>query len=468
MKLINREIINKNIKISSLQNNDGIVSMQTVDYDFVIDSINKAKTYLIKEKHAEPGQKILLATNGWPQYLIWFIAVSELGMSFAVSDYPNILNSESVAEKLKLFGKIDHLIGNLNSEVIKWYPSIIDRLIDRNVYYDYDDDSCGSTFLCQENDVLLWMTSSGTTNTPKVIAHTHEFYYSLLERNAKLYNLQDTDRCLHTKGLHHGSVTGVYFLPSIKYCAAHFYASADQDDWVDLIQTQKINRCLMFYTMFDNFCKNISVDKKIHDNLMIYVLAKITNDNIEIAVKKLGYKIASIFGCTETSGPLLLPEINLDNVDHYDPNNFGPVIDDFYHMDIDNNEKLIVKMPDGKFVETGDKFLKVDGNFIFLGRENLYRINGKAFYLNAIIESCEEILNQQHGNGFDLVVDQQTNSVYIRSDLDLNLDSLNTALEEKIPDPSYRISKKVIGQRNKFFTGIKFDPEEIRILCRKD
>lgn len=474
MALINREILNPNLKIKLLVDDPNLVSEFT--YKDIIRSINQAKSYLIIEKKCKAGQKVLLATSGWPQYLVWFIACAELGMSFVVSDHPNIENSKSVAKKLTLYGEIDHLIGRMGSEVLTYYPNLINKLIDRDSYFTYKSQEHANTFWAIPDSIILYATSSGTTDTPKVVSYTQRFFSNLLERNAKLYNLKDTDKCLHTKGLHHGSVTGVYFLPTIKYCANHYYAKSFEEDtveemqgkinWVNFIQTEQINRCLMFYDMSDHFVKFADISKKTHDDLTVYVLAKITNSHVDTIVKKFGYKIVSIFGCTETSGPLFLPEINPLNADYYDPLEFGKPLDDFYGIDLDKNQILTVTMPDGNVVSTGDKFHRIKGNYIFAGRENLYRIKGLPVYLNILIEVIEHLLGTKHTEGFDIIFDKEFEKIYIRLDNDTNLDALNYDLTSIIKQKHYAISKKVVGSRNKFFTGIKFDPEIIRLRCR--
>jgi acyl-CoA synthetase (AMP-forming)/AMP-acid ligase II len=475
MELISRKIINSNLVVQSLNDNTGEIS--THSYQEIIQYINQAKTYLIKEKKCKEGQKVLLAMSGWPQYLVWFIACAELGMSFVVSDYPNIENYKSVAKKLNLYGGINHLIGRPKSEVLKHYPSIINRLINSNVIYGYRDQAHADTFWAKSSSIILYATSSGTTDTPKVISYTQKFFYDLLERNARLYNLKDEDRCLHTKGLHHGSVTGVYFLPTLKYCSNHYYAKSydsitkDQTlkspNWVELIQKEKINRCLLFYNMVDHFVQNADLESKQHNDLTVYVLAKISKEHINVIVKKFNYKIASIFGCTETSGPLFLPEITVENSEEYNPANFGNPLDDFYKINLDNNQILTVTMPDGSIISTGDKFQIVNNDYIFYGRENLCRINGLTVYLNTLIEVIEQILDIKHTEEFDIVFDKEFEKIYIRLDFDVDLDDLNRKIVSAINQKHYVISDKVIVPRGKLFTGIKFDPEEIRIRCRK-
>lgn len=480
MNLITREIINKNLVVKSLfySKFNNSFTLEELNYQQLIDYIDRAKTYLILEKNCQVGDKVLLASNQWPEYLVWFFAVSELGMSFIVSDYPALDNSLSVANKLSLYGKIDHIIGEEHSRNIFLLPDNYQKsLITWDCFRHYENKECKNLIRASPQDILLYSTSSGTTSTPKIIKHTHEFFYNLLERNARLYNLKELDRCLHTKGLHHGSVTGVYFLPTIKYCSYHYYAKITIDcttpgtstpqNWVDMLQKENINRCLMFYDMIDNFCDLASLESKKHDNHTAFVLAKINQKHLNIIVKKFGYKIVSIFGCTETSGPLFLPEININNVDSYNLDNFGPVLDNFYKISVDDENNLTVEMPNGEKILTGDKFFIVKNNFIFHGRENLYRINGRAFYLNLLIQVVEQITGLKNLIDFDIVVDQEFNQIYIRLDNDKNLEKLNARISKKIKgDTSYQIRKKIVAPRELFFNGIKFDSEEVRLRCR--
>lgn len=479
MSLITRAIINRNIKIKFLkylQESSEFV-LEEIDYDQIINCIDRVKTYLLLEKNCQPGDKVLLALNVWPHYLIWFIAISELGMSFVVSDYPNIENSLSVANKLSLYGDIKYLISSPRFKGLTHYSHLLSKFVDCNIFTTYENTAYKHKFDALPDSILLYSTSSGTTSTPKIIEHNHKFFYDLLERNARLYNLKETDRCLHSKGLHHGSVTGVYFLPTLKYCSYHYYAQVEMEcvtpgvsvphNWVDLIQKEKINRCLMFYNMTDDFCRLALLEEKKHDELTVFVLAKITQTHLDVIVKKFNYKIMSIFGCTETSGPLFLPEIDINTVDNCNLNDFGTVLDDFYRISIDAENSLIVEMPDGKKILTGDKFSMVKNNFIFHGRENLYRLNGKPFYLDLLILIVEQITGLKNSIGFDIVVDQNLNQIYIRSTDDINLEKLNADISKEIKgDESYQINKKIVAPRDLFFNGIKFDAEEVRLRCR--
>lgn len=477
--IITRDTINKNLRVTSLSVDvNSKVIKHVTSYEDVIKKVNIAKNYLLNQRNCKPGQKVILANFFWPDYLAWYFACCELGIVFVVSDYPK---SEAALTKLEIYGSIDYII--YDHHYPKGFAKLSDKLIDSNkVFSEYNDDSL-SPILVDENSLFMLSTSSGTTGTPKLIKHTHKLFARLLERNNELYQLKNDQKCFHSKGLHHGSVTGVYFLPTIKYCANHYHApfkflineTGPNDyyvdtrelvkSWVDMIQAEKIDMCLMFYDQIECLNEFLDIDKK-HDNLTIYVLAKVKPDVIENLVGRFGYTIKSIFGCTETSGPLFLPTITPENYKTVNYSNCGPMLDDFYTFRLTDNSLLEVEMPDSSRIVTGDKFTIEDNNYIFGGRENLYRIKGQTLYLDLLYSTVEEITKLKREIDFDLIVDQDYQKIYIRTNNDVDMVYINRQLGILIGTSNYYISKKVVKDRSEFFSGIKFDPESIRIYCR--
>lgn len=473
MAVITRQILNENFTLKTLSK-DG--NVETFNRNFIIHTVNKAKTYLIEEKNVQPGQKIVLINNAWPHYLIWFLAAAELGLSFVVSDYPRLGNSFSVKKKLSLYGSLDLVIGNSSQDIWDYFVSNEYQKVDLEKFW-YSSSKYKDTFWATDESVLIYSTSSGSTGTPKVVEHTHDFFYKLLERNAKLYKLSDEDRCLHSKGLHHGSVTGVFFLPTLKYCSNHYYASMHDnavpaEKWVDWIQSEEINRLFLMSDLLDNFVNKLDLDKKTHDDVDIYVLAPLTDQHIKCLTEDFKYKIWSIFGCTETSGPLFLPSVRYDKDDPYLKYCMGHPLDDFYKLSVNSAGTLEVTMPNGSVICTGDRYKITDRGWIFQGREHLYKINNVPIYLDVLIECVENFTNSNHQDFFDLVVDSQENMIYIRTNEEIDLKKLNEIINSEIgpgfdSQNSYMIHKQIVGNRSNYFTGIKFDPEEIRLLCRQ-
>lgn len=475
MKTISRSILNRDFNLKVLNFNGDLVNY---DRDFIIRAVNGAKTYLIKEKKVKPGQKIVLINNAWPFYLIWFLAASELGLSFVVSDYPKLSNSYSVQKKLELYGSLDFVIGYPEQDIWNYFIEKDSQKIDFLDYFSYSDEH-KDEYWATEDSVLIYSTSSGSTGTPKVIAHNQKFFYDLAFRNSHLYDLKNQDRCLHSKGLHHGSVTGVFFLPTIISCSHHYYADLHNENaipanvWVNTVQEEKITRLFLMGNTLDSFGQYLSLEKKKHDNLDIYVLSSINSNIINKVVKRAGYSIYSIFGCTETSGPLFLPGITPQNFDSFEPKNMGPILDNFYHITIDNKNLLQVRMPDGDIVCTGDKFSVFDKNYYYEGRNTLYRIGETTIYFHLLVEAIENFLNESHQAFFDVIIDQEAKKIWIRVDREINLKSLNKFLKKEIIVPphqfleTYKIHGQIAGPRRDFITGIKFDPEEVRIRCRQ-
>lgn len=479
MSLITRDTINKELAVTSLQlDNNNHVIRENHGYESIITKIDVLKNYLLEVRNAKPGQKVILANFFWPDYLAWYFACAELGIIFIVSDYPK---SEVTLKKLEIYGDIDYIV--YDHHCPPGFKHLRDKLINSKEVFDTYNNNSPTPILVNEDSVFMLSTSSGTTGTPKLIVHTHKFFASLLERNAKLYNLKREQKCFHSKGLHHGSVTGVYFLPTIKYCSNHYHApfkflpseqinsyGVDTREfvkaWVNLLQAEQINMCLMFYDQIECLNEFLDIESKTHDDLTIYVLSKIKPNIVANLAGKFKYTIKSIFGCTETSGPLFLPEITPINYKDVDSSNCGKPLDDFYHITINNQSLLEVLMPDDTRIVTGDKFTIKHGDFIFGGRENLYRIRGQTLYLDLLNEVIENITLLKRDSDFDVVIDQEYQKIYIRTTDDIDLNGLNKELGLQLGTSNYYISTKIDKPRSEFFSGIKFDPEAIRIYCR--
>jgi acyl-coenzyme A synthetase/AMP-(fatty) acid ligase len=478
MKIITRQILNENFKLKILEKD----KTETFDCnrDYIIERVDMAKTFLIKHKKVRPGQKIMYVHNAWPNFLIWFLAAAELGLSFIISDYPKLSNSFSVKKKLSLYGQIDFLIGNENDnrEIWNYFVEDEDKKIDINEFKEWADIEHKNEYWAEEESILIYSTSSGSTGTPKVIKHNHRFFYDLLERNAKLYQLTDDDKCLHTKGMHHGSVTGVFFLPTLKYCENHYVTDLSDneflksDAWGNWIFKEKMSRIFLMNDMLDQFAQTANLHEKTDHQIKIYVLSYVNEKHIESLIKKHDFKIFSIFGCVETSGPLFLPCIENKDLDSYEKSSMGEILDDFYTLSINEDSLLEVVMPDEHVVCTGDKFKIVNDKWYHEGREDLYRINGTPIYLDVLIECVERFTGKKDCDFFDLVIDSECKQIYIRSNEPIDLIELNKFIVQEInvnssDINSYKVNKQLVGKRENFVTGIKFDQEEIRLRCRE-
>jgi hypothetical protein len=387
MSVITREILNPNLSIeSSITHADGSIQNVIKSYNEITFDIDCAKTYLINERNAQAGQKVLLCENAWPHFLIWFIACSELGMGFVFLDQININNSESLVNKLNGYGKIDHVIvwpyGTLAKNL---GPYNVDP-IHVGVYSFYRSpltrpDEHTDVFLATPESKLFYRMTDGI---PKIIEHSHQYVYDLLERNAKLYNLKDNDSCLHTTGFHLNFSPASYILPVIKYCATHYFV-------VDI----------------GNNVKNILQLKNITHNM------------------QNGFDNQPIFETLETLGPVLLNNKCLDN---------------FFGVYLGPGNFLTIRLPDTTDVITNSVFSKENDEFILVDTPNVVIINGTPINTSVLVSVVASFLKATPGLDFNLFVD--SDRIYITATTSLNLTLLNSYIVTSLLLTEYIINQQ--------------------------
>ena len=72
-----------------------------------------------------------------------------------------------------------------------------------------------------------------------------------------------------------------------------------------------------------------------------------------------------------------------------------------------------------------------------------------------------------HSSQFDLIADQQYNSIYIRTELDVDLTQLNRYILSQTDMPEYCLSYNLVMPRSMLVSGIKFNADLARMLCRE-
>ena len=78
--------------------------------------------------------------------------------------------------------------------------------------------------LTQPGDIALLCNSSGTTGTPKLIAHSHEYLYDLSSNNGEELGYDPDDNYLHLSSLNHGATLALV-LPSYRICRSEEHTS---------------------------------------------------------------------------------------------------------------------------------------------------------------------------------------------------------------------------------------------------
>ena len=463
--IVSLDAVSRNFR---LFNNDEWLSR-----DLLTEFVDHWKLIFVEKNQLKAGDKIGLGfvlTDIY--YFSALIAAAELGLKLVVLDVSSTKNATS-----EYFSPLDLFVSGcmLSPDKHQYYSTVSLQTEFWHVWDNYTTTSDGwwdhSTRSSIDQDLtLLLCTSSGTTNRPKKVEHSHKFLFNVSKRNCNLLKFQGN--VMHIRNLHHGSSIATYFLPSLMSdeCTGHYvFNVASQYQIADLVRycaDHNINHIQFPYVNFaEQFLKQAVLENIKFNDLTIYVLSYI-NPAWQSLIQQCGLvKIVSIFGCNETSGPLFTNSLQSNQVE-FDYKIFVAP-DNFYQFDFNQQDQLVVSINDyNTSIVMQDYFSRNNNVFTHHGRNDLVRINDVEVDLFWILDLAKnEQINAQ------IVLDRDREKLYLavwdQTDLQSVLDQLNN----KIID---RYSNKVVISSAMHLTmdecsyGIKLDHEIIRNIFRKN
>jgi hypothetical protein len=417
------------------------------------------------------------------EYICIIFAAISIGANFVILDTRFDENS-----KHKIFLPLDVVIYDYTIDIkcddLSYWDHgtqhLIDaRLISKTSIYDVSTvDVVNANFkfdLSQTN--ILSATTSGTTGPVSPIAHSYQYLLDISQRNSKI--LDFSGRVAHLRNLYHGSSLPVFYLPSMidsnfHFCIPWINEQGDNQE-LDLylksmtIQSELlgINHILFPYDyMIKKFLQSVSKSNLIFDNLKIYTLSYI-NEEYKSLIKDRNIEIVSIFGCTETSGPIMINTLSTANLDTFDPSIFHTV-DDFFELTL---------LPNGTQVRSKnglvdhfmhDIFEKIDDtHYKHMGRSNFYRVN------ETIIDSIKinNILDHLKIDG-NIVVDSESQAIYLalwdHSDAATMVTLVNQELSTAFDNNRLQVTKCSNLNKFDFMSGIKLNLEIVKKFFRSN
>lgn len=436
--------------------------LETYDYNDLNKEIDAFKN-LLEPKIKIKNPTVVIGMQASKEQFACLFACYELGISVSIIDYERADDFDVdtyVDPKTEILSPIDFFVVHTADKGPKYefFKAKAKQQIVLDEYwgndsFDKKDYTPNNKIKATPSTIAIRCTSSGTTDTPKKIEHTHEFLKAVSMRNTSMYH----GRFGIGYNLNHGSSMATYFLPCLfskdtTECKnlRHFKTYKLKPDWG---KTIPMDHLMISYKIdTETWAKNHS-----DPNLTVYTLGPISP-----LVRGKFKDVISIFGSNETSGPTLL--CKLSDYQHGKKPFFKPQ-DDFYGHEIIDG-RMHIHMPIyNKVHNTQDKFVIEDDKFYFKGRDDLYRINGIDVNQNWMETIMFQIVNG-HEKGqivYDLVRQEIYIALWYKADVNKIKKRFNKQLEEH-----HKISKVACLDMKKFLSGVKVDQELLREHFRKN
>lgn len=469
--LITREIINKNIRFHDvLVDLNGEIDVKSYTYNHLSEMIDRYKNLLFANG-ARPGCSAVVGEQISLSQTAFVFACAELGVNITIIDQPHGKNPKpntyvpgSISTKLKLMLPITYLLSvDRDYTVTNDKTRILMDVCKRTILADEFPVNIepNDKILAKPDSIFLRCTSSGTTDTPKVLEHTHEFMSDLIKRNSKMFY----GKMGVIANLNHGSSPATFFLPGLvsENVTDLYHMQANIPNKLSSAlarlgeQDVDINHVMFPYSsMIDEF---LSYDGN-NSECILYTLSVIKKEWVEHTKTKKIKDVISIFGTNETSGTVMINQAT----DHDFSENTYKKLDDFYGIHITEKNELEVGMPIyNKRVPTGDAFVKHGDKFLHLGRSNLYRIND----LELDVNKYTAMLKKECDG--DIIVDTNKNSIYIvlwdKTANDQIVKDIDRVMREDSADLHF-VSKYDYLTQSEFLTGVKVDRQILREYFR--
>jgi len=372
-KLINRHIINDNIKFNG----------QTKEE--IIHEIKKWKMLFRENYNVRKGEVVAISILDVTHYhLSCLLACAELGLKVFILDAPATKESLPYT-KLALHGPADYcvhhkfsgdsLYGGLHGQMIREYSK---ELIDTRELIFKEPKDFEMPDNISEDDIFMISSTSGSTKPSRKIEFTHKEVYEMSRRNIDIFKFKPETKVLHTKNMHHASAMICTLLPSIMVSEYHRSFTLPQNlDWISDVNILKQMISNEQYRINSKGGYHMTVpNQMILEFLLKSVFPSFKNKTIismcgftlpeeyvDIA-KTFNLEFISHYGSIDTGIPLLVNY--LDENTEYRSDCLGVPPDDFYDIQVLPTTNASVGCQLWSEDRTLDDILYIEDNLYFL------------------------------------------------------------------------------------------------------
>ena len=397
---------------------------QAHGHNDMIESIRQWKNILTEQENIVPGNKVGLAITHFDlRYSACLFATAELGGVIPILDHVHVTSETKprcrVLAPIDLFLYSDNIIQAARN-VGNWYAK---KQLNIDCWFNYASTTnhrYADVMLAQDEDIVIVSPTSGSTGEPQAITYSHKWLSAIGDHCTQTFNFSADDRILHLSNLHHGGSSGCFFFPTVKHCKEHYFeygampSPEDYERIIKVIVDKKINR-----VMFPNshtLDQILSALPPLEHECHFYTLQANSKTWIPEVRRTNVASVVSIFGSSETLGPIFLNTITPATTDSHNVLNYGKPLTNFYSVEI-QDKQLYVSDKTGRNNLIDDCFeIDNNGNYHFRSRSKSIRVNEVTFDFGDL----ERMLTQN----FDalsavLVADSVANKIYLLVDLNL-------------------------------------------------
>jgi hypothetical protein len=293
--------------------------------------IDRWKSLLI-ERGAKRGNSlgvslVMVSTN----HLALVIAAGEMGLRLVLLDKP-ICRETIPATKAAIFARIDFHVMDVHLQQNEAYAEMVQRYCTVNIMEDEINTHTNEfvDILGTEDDVYLCGSTSGSTNSSKIVEFTQKDCYNLAERNLSVFQFSPQSKVCHTRNMHHVSCMLTFMLPSLMVSEKHYYYNIyhDADGMFEFMKRKNIDQVF--------FGSHFVVENMLQFAGVFDVTPKINLSGFTVPEEYVEYcqrynvEFMSHYGSVDTGIPLLLNHVTKDS--EYIRNWLGEEPDDYYVM----------------------------------------------------------------------------------------------------------------------------------------
>lgn len=357
---------------------------------------------------------------------------------------PEFKNFYDFIDVIVIFPPLDDLVDSPHSKwVNEWMPEkhvFTPPMIDETIYPEFHpelDKPIGP------DTIAIKTHTSGTTGFPKIIDFTHSRVIELAEHTIEYNGFEETDRPLHNKTMHHGSLFVNYAIPLLMLCQNHYDGdissfkgrTIEEQLYNELvyIKNNKITRWLLPYSYLRDLVNVEPID--LEGKVALNGIVGPFHDQMKTLFKKFNPKqIVNMFGSSEM-GTMFISKTTPDNINSYNHARFdiiNPHID--YELYPDHVKAKWKTSSD--WFTMSDKFKVKDGVLWWLGRSNTVVIDGEDI---DAVDLFSFLANKYKSTEFSIVQDFELNRLYLAvfdSEIFTDLATVNQYIKEnytKVP-----------------------------------